>query len=71
MPRLLLTTLIGDVASTENSGSGVFDSIRKCLLGIMSQKFMIGGKDVAKYFVPASEIREFIPIERRDQVLMN
>ena len=64
-------TLIGDVDSTGNSGSGVFDSNRKCLLGIMSRKFKVGGKYVAKYFVPASEIREFIPIERRDQVLMN
>ena len=64
-------TLIGDVDSTGNSGSGVFDPNRKCLLGIMSRKFKVGGKYVAKYFVPASEIREFIPIERRDQVLIN
>ena len=69
--RTKFRTLIGDVASTGNSGSGVFDPNRKCLLGIMSRKFMVGGKYVAKYFVPASEIREFIPIERRDQVLMN
>jgi len=69
--RTKFRTLIGDVASTGNSGSGVFDPIRKCLLGIMSRKFVVGGKDVAKYFVPASEIREFIPIERRDQVLIN
>ena len=64
-------SLIGDVDSTGNSGSGVFDPNRKCLLGIMSRKFKVGGKYVAKYFVPASEIREFIPIERRDQVLVN
>src|SRR5262249_4520748 len=64
-------SLIGDVDSTGNSGSGVFDPNRKCLLGIMSRKFKVGGKYVAKYFVPTSEIREFIPIERRDQVLMN
>ena len=69
--RTKFHTLIGDVASTGNSGSGVFDPNRKCLLGIMSRKFVVGGKDVAKYFVPASEIREFIPIERRDQVLIN
>ena len=69
--RTKFRSLIGDVASTGNSGSGVFDPIRKCLLGIMSRKFMVNGKDVAKYFVPASEIREFIPIERRDQVLIN
>ena len=64
-------SLIGDVDSTGNSGSGVFDPNRKCLLGIMSRKFKVGGKYVAKYFVPASEIREFIPIERRDQVIIN
>ena len=69
--RTKFRTLIGDVASTGNSGSGVFDPNRKCLLGIMSRKFVVGGKDVAKYFVPASEIREFIPIERRDKVLIN
>ena len=64
-------SLIGDVDSTGNSGSGVFDPNRKCLLGIMSRKFVVDGRDVAKYFVPANEIREFIPIERRDQVLIN
>src|SRR5262245_39043190 len=69
--RTKFRTLIGDVDSTGNSGSGVFDPNRKCLLGIMSRKFVVDGKDVAKYFVPASEIREFIPIERRDQVLIN
>ena len=69
--RTKFHTLIGDVASTGNSGSGVFDPNRKCLLGIMSRKFVVGGKDVAKYFVPANEIREFIPIKRRDQVLIN
>ena len=41
------------------------------MLGIMSRKFVVDGRDVAKYFVPANEIREFIPIERRDQVLIN
>jgi Trypsin-like peptidase domain len=62
-------TLIGDVATTGNSGSGVFDPNRKCLLGIMSRKFTVGTaegqRDVAKYFVPASEIRDFIPVELR------
>jgi hypothetical protein len=43
---------------------------RECLLGIMSRKFIIAGVDIAKYFVPASEIREFIPVELRAQVLM-
>src|SRR5262245_48827220 len=32
------STLIGDVATTGNSGSGVFDPNRKCLLGIISAK---------------------------------
>jgi len=65
--RHKFSTLIGDVASTGNSGSGVFDPNRKCLLGIMSRKFMAqtpqGQKDVAKYFVAASVIREFMPAE--------
>ena len=64
-------TLIADVASTGNSGSGVFDPNRKCLLGIMSAKFTtIDGKDIAKYFVPAREIRDFIPIEFKEKVPM-
>lgn len=62
--RNKFSTLIGDVATTGNSGSGVFDPNHKCLLGIMSRKFTreVGGKteDVAKYFVPAHEIRAFI-----------
>ena len=47
-PRLLppalqakLATLISDVATTGNSGSGVFDAGRKCLLGIMSRKIQV------------------------------
>jgi trypsin-like peptidase len=62
-------TLIGDVSTTGNSGSGVFDPNRKCLLGIMSQKITShmpeGDKDIAKYFVPAAAIRDFIPAEFR------
>jgi hypothetical protein len=63
-------TVIGDVAGTGNSGSGVFDANRRCLLGIMSRKIsqkrtIRGGKsetyDIAKYFVPASTIADFIP----------
>jgi hypothetical protein len=61
--RLKFSTLIGDVATTGNSGSGVFDPDRRCLHGVMSRKFMQGDKDVAKYFVPAREIRDFIPAE--------
>ena len=65
-------TLIADVATTGNSGSGVFDPANQCLMGIMSRKFQIavsdrqnpGAKpkmvDVAKYFVPAREIGPFI-----------
>jgi hypothetical protein len=69
--RIKFHTLIADVASTGNSGSGVFDPNRKCLLGIMSAKFTtIDGKDIAKYFVPAREIRDFIPIELKEKVPM-
>lgn len=65
-------TVFGDVATTGNSGSGVFDAWRQCLLGIVSRKISIGAPrlsfgakpimhDIAKYFVPASEIRAFLP----------
>jgi S1-C subfamily serine protease len=66
-------TIIGDVARTGNSGSGVFDAQKKCLLGIMSRKitqsrtvFATGSKqtyDIAKYFVPASVIAQFLPAD--------
>ena len=65
------STVIADVERTGNSGSGVFDAQIRCLLGIMSRKISqvsthrTTGKtethDIAKYFVPASTIREFIP----------
>ena len=68
-------TVIGDVARTGNSGSGVFDADRRCLLGIMSRKISQSRKrldtgktetiDIAKYFVPASMIAAFIPKELR------
>jgi hypothetical protein len=66
-------TVISDVASTGNSGSGVFDAGRKCLLGIMSRKIQARPnndpegelKDLAKYFLPASTIAAFIPTEYR------
>jgi hypothetical protein len=66
--RLRFSTVISDVASTGNSGSGVFDANNKCLLGIMSRKIFNksdsgGEQDIAKYFVPASVIRSFIPTE--------
>jgi len=65
-------TLIGDVATTGNSGSGVFDAWQKFLLGVISRKLTArvqGGhigdsvrlKDIAKYFVPIRDIRAFIP----------
>ena len=68
-------TAIADVASTGNSGSGVFDAQRKCLLGIMSRKISQSRTragttksetyDIAKYFVPASEIAGFLPAAAR------
>jgi hypothetical protein len=67
--RRRFSTVISDVATTGNSGSGVFDAGSKCLLGIMSRRIYVRpkgaddseGKDIAKYFVPASTIRAFIP----------
>jgi Trypsin-like peptidase domain len=65
--RTKFSTLIGDVATTGNSGSGVFDPNRKCLLGIISKKFTSrtteGDEEIAKYFVPAGAIRDFMPAE--------
>jgi len=72
--RRRFPTVISDVATTGNSGSGVFDSGNKCLLGIMSRKIYVPAnsvdpeskeKDIAKYFVPASTIRVFIPTDYR------
>lgn len=65
-------TNIADVATTGNSGSGVFDAANLCLLGIVSRKISIvqgpsrfgataRATDIAKYFVPAAEIRAFLP----------
>lgn len=82
-PRLLppgvpkYQSVIRYVAETGDSGSGVFDANKKCLLGIITRK--ISGNqirqengpaiteqhDVAKYFVPASEIANFIPSDVR------
>jgi hypothetical protein len=65
------SSLIRDVATTGNSGSGVFEAQRKCLLGIMSRKISqvltqreTGKKttrDIAKYFVSADRISDFMP----------
>src|SRR5262245_47557002 len=72
--RTKFPTVISDVATTGNSGSGVFDAGHKCLLGIMSKKITVHPinadketeqKDIAKYFVPASTIRAFIPTDYR------
>jgi len=69
------STVIRDVATTGNSGSGVFDAQRKCLLGIMSRKISQVGvqkatgtkttMDIAKYFVPAAIIADFMPAQLR------
>jgi hypothetical protein len=64
--RARFSTAIKDVATTGNSGSGVFDAAARCLLGIMSRKFFerdaAGNEhDIAKYFVPAATIAKFIP----------
>jgi len=72
---------ISDVLIAGGSGSGVFNAERKCLLGILSSKIweynfrMENGRivrdlarntiDIARHFVPASEIVEFIPPEFR------
>jgi trypsin-like peptidase len=68
-------TAIADVATTGNSGSGVFDARKECLLGIISEKIfdtritekdghkVQQTRDLAKYFVPASVIADFIPSE--------
>ena len=68
-------TSIADVATTGNSGSGVFDARKECLLGIISEKIfdtqtvekdgqkVQQTRDLAKYFIPASVIADFIPSE--------
>jgi S1-C subfamily serine protease len=65
--RTKFSTDIKDVATTGNSGSGVFAAEGKCLLGIVSRKIVSspdrgGGqeRDIAKYFVPAPAIAKFI-----------
>lgn len=74
--RERFNTVIPDVATTGNSGSGVFDPTNQCLMGIMSRKIQISAaptqrgptkafRDIAKYFVPAAEIRAFLHTETR------
>src|SRR5581483_1869952 len=74
------STVISDVARTGNSGSGVFDADKKCLLGIMSRKISVPGNkgpgqgqqhDIAKYFVPAATIMDFLPTELRQEMIVN
>ena len=62
--RTKFPTLISDGSTDGKSGSGVFDAEKKCLLGILSQKFInnIDHKNIASYFVPADTIRSFIPV---------
>ena len=72
--RSRFDTLIDTV---ENSGSGIFDAERKCLLGIVSAKvqkfsyrgankrFAINPDGFAGYFVSAAKIADFLPPEFR------
>jgi len=71
--RARFDTAIADVATTGNSGSGVFDEANLCLLGIISRKITVvqrplrlgapaaATRDIGKYFVPAPAIKAFIP----------
>ena len=72
--RARFDTVIGDVATTGNSGSGVLDIRKSCLLGIITRKITVGRtdagsgsgvrtQDIAKYFVPVKSIRAFLPPE--------
>jgi hypothetical protein len=73
--RMRFDTLIADLVGA--SGSGVFDAEKRCLMGIISrrvQKYEYRKEDgkivaapvgFAGYFVPASQIADFIPPEFR------
>jgi hypothetical protein len=73
--RKRFSTLIGDLVGA--SGSGVFNAERRCLMGIISRKVQeydyrkVDGRIIAEpigfagYFVPASQIADFIPPEFR------
>lgn len=64
-------TVIADAPHTGNSGAGVIDVHRLCLLGVISRKISMPGaltdhgrapaRDFAKYFVPAAAIAAFLP----------
>ena len=61
----------------QGSGAGVFDAQRRCLLGIVSRKiqkytyrkqngrWLAAPIGWAGYYVPASAIRDFVPLELR------
>ena len=69
------STVFRDDGNTGNSGTGVFEANRKCLLGIVSRGIsqILSQKDsdkrtsrsIAKYFVPASVIATFMPKQLR------
>jgi Trypsin-like peptidase domain len=79
--RTNFNTFISDVPIAGGSGSGIFRAERKCLLGILTSKIweynfrMENGRivrdlakntvDIARHFVPASTIVEFMPPEFR------
>ena len=72
--RRRFSTVISDVATTGNSGSGVFDAGQQMsarhhepenLRTPNSADAESEEKDIAKYFVPASTIRAFIPTDYR------
>ena len=74
---------IGDVATTGNSGSGVFDAAKQCLLGIISGKITQNEvnrtgvslkpspRDVAKFFVPSAAIAAFLPPQYAAELVHN
>jgi hypothetical protein len=71
------------ISDAQGSGSGVFDTVRRCLLGIMSSKMpkfkyrkfngrlVIEGNGFAGHFVPSSAIADFIPPEFRFDCLLS
>ena len=77
--RTNFNTFISDVPIAGGSGSGIFRAERKCLLGILTSKIweynfrMENGRivrdlakntiDIARHFVPAATIAEFVPPE--------
>jgi hypothetical protein len=79
--RAKFNTFISNVRIAGGSGSGVFDAERKCLLGIMTSKLWENNYqierghivrnlarntiDIARHFVPASEIAKFLPAKFR------